>query len=163
MLAINADPIYAGTYFPPNTFLSIRPQINDSLQADRVTLSADASELSGLIRDYIHGSAAAKDLSPEVVGGTGNVRSVSSGDAQVAADIDREADTITLQIKVKDGWHVNACEPLEDFSVPTDLTVGGVPIAAFGCPNSMLKSLALYEGELELLAAIPDTVPAVAV
>lgn len=40
------------------------------------------------------------------LGGMGNVRPVSSGAVRVAADIDRAADTITLQIKVKDGWHV---------------------------------------------------------
>ena len=104
------------------------------------------------------------------LGATGNVRSVASGVVRVAADIDRKAGTITVQIKVKDGWHVNAHEPLEDYFIPTDLTVGDVPIAVRDYPEPLVKALtfndellALYEGELELVGVIPDAVPTTAV
>ncbi len=104
------------------------------------------------------------------LGATGNVRSVASGAVQVAADIDRVAGKVTVRIRVKDGWHVNAHEPLEDYFIPTDLTVGDVPIAVGDYPDPLVKALtfndellALYEGELELVGIIPDTIPAVAV
>jgi len=102
------------------------------------------------------------------LGATGNVRSVASGAVRVAADIDRAARTVTVRIKVKDGWHVNAHKPLEDYFIPTELTIGGVAVGVY--PEPLVKALtfndellALYEGELELAGVIPDSVPATAV
>lgn len=46
-LTSNADPFYAGTYFPPDTFLSVIRQINDAWQSDSAGLSANAAEFSG--------------------------------------------------------------------------------------------------------------------
>ena len=104
------------------------------------------------------------------LGATGKVRSVSSGAVRVAADIDRGAGTITVRIKVKDGWHVNAHEPLEDYFIPTGFTVGDVPISVESYPEPFVKTLtfndellALYEGEFALVGAIPNTLPAVGV
>ena len=71
-LTSNADPFYAGTYYPPDTFLSILRQINDAWREDSVGLSANAAEFSALIRDYMNSSAAAKDLTPEAVRAAAN-------------------------------------------------------------------------------------------
>ena len=106
------------------------------------------------------------------LGATGSVRSLASGAVQVSAEMDRLGQTVSLRIRVKDGWHVNAHQPLEDYFIATELLVNDTPLAAENYPEPLVKSLsfndemlALYEGELTLVGALPevDEQPAVAV
>ncbi|MGE4611979.1 MAG: thioredoxin domain-containing protein [Paracoccaceae bacterium] len=99
------------------------------------------------------------------LGETGAVRSVSSGAVRVAAEVNRDAGTFTVRLLVTDGWHINAHEPLEEYFIPTDLTVADIPISNY--PDPLVKTLnfndellALYEGELVLSGNIPDVTPA---
>lgn len=123
-------------------------------------LSANAAA-SPEVRGYTLISAQALNQ-----GAVGNVRSVASGAVKVVAAIDRDAGTLALRIRVKDGWHVNAHQPLEDYFIPTELLINDIPLSAGEYPDPLVKSLtfnekelALYEGELTLTVDIPEERP----
>lgn len=79
---------------------------------------------------------------------------------------DRTDRKIRMNITIADGWHINAHVPLDDFLIPTALTINDVAMPESGYPKPALKtlrfneiSLALYEGSFSLVSAIPHSVP----
>ena len=166
---IDDSEIPSGNALALNLLVSLGNRMEAPLYTQQALILAAALSANALAAPEVRGYTLIGSQALNL-GGTGNVRSVSSGAVRVAANIDPAAGTITVRIKVKDGWHVNAHEPLEDYFIPTDLAVAGVPIAAGDYPEPLLKALtfndellSLYEGELELVGVIPDAVPAVAV
>ncbi|MCF6305429.1 MAG: DUF255 domain-containing protein [Rhodobacteraceae bacterium] len=91
------------------------------------------------------------------------VRFVANGVVRINADIDRASNTISLNLRIKEGWHINAHVPLEDFFIPTDLLVDGTSIGSAAFPEPLVTTLAfnmdqplaLYEQEINLTADIP--------
>ena len=66
-LTSEAAPFYGGTYFPPDTFLSILAQIEELWRKDRAGIEASAQELSEIVRAYLVRKARARPLTPELV------------------------------------------------------------------------------------------------
>ncbi len=96
-------------------------------------------------------------------GEIGSMRYLANGVVKVTSNLDRDTQLATLNIQIKQGWHVNANVPLEDYLIPTELSIFGQPIAANDYPEPVVKSLgfnnqplALHEGELILSAQLPD-------
>lgn len=91
----------------------------------------------------------------------GRVRYVAHGAVRIALETNRNSGELQLNIRVADGWHINANVPLEEYLIPTELVVDGVVVGAEIYPEPLLKSLAfnskelaLYEGEITLRAPI---------
>lgn len=160
---IDDSEIPSGNALALNLFVGLGNRMEAPLRTQLATvlaaaLSANALEATELRAYTLIGSQALN------LGESGSVRSVASGAVQVAADIDRNSQTIRLRIRVKDGWHVNAHAPLEDYFIPTDLAIADVPITADAYPDPLIKPLAfndkmlsIYEGEFELVGMIPKT------
>lgn len=93
------------------------------------------------------------------LGDVGAVQYLASGAVRVESMVN--GDTLTVSVRVKDGWHINAHTPLEDYFIPTDLTIGETPLAVGDYPEPLVKPLAfnpkplaLYEGEIELTGTV---------
>ncbi len=91
------------------------------------------------------------------LGATGTLRYLSGGAVRISAEQDRKNGRMVLNIQLKDGWHINAHKPLDDFFVPTDVAINGQPAPADIYPEPKVKQLgfnpaplALYEGALQL-------------
>jgi uncharacterized protein YyaL (SSP411 family) len=90
-------------------------------------------------------------------GSTNVVRYGSGGNVRVEF-IDRStADDFEIWITIADGWHVNAHLPLDDYLIPTSLTLDGISNIETTYPRETVKSLtfndaplALYEGVFSL-------------
>jgi len=65
-LTSEAAPFYGGTYYPPDTFLSILTQIENLWQNDRPEIEASAAELSEIVRNYLSRKSRARALTPEL-------------------------------------------------------------------------------------------------
>ncbi len=95
-------------------------------------------------------------------GDTGSLRAVAHGAVQVQAKLDRAAGEAHFTILVAKGWHINAHVPLEDYYIPTALSVNGEALGAEAYPEPVITNLAfngttplaLYEGALHLTAPI---------
>lgn len=95
-------------------------------------------------------------------GEIGPVRYVSEGKVKISAIVNRVNNLATLNIEIVDGWHINANIPLEDYLIPTELSVSGIENASDTYPEPIIKSLgfnseplALYEGNIQLFAQLP--------
>ncbi|MCP4070253.1 MAG: thioredoxin domain-containing protein [Hyphomicrobiales bacterium] len=95
-------------------------------------------------------------------GDVGNVRFLADGAVRVGTTIDRANSRIDFLIEVKEGWHINANVPLEEYFIPTQLFVGGKEVPGEVYPDALVKSLkfndkpmALYEGEISLSGELP--------
>lgn len=159
---IDDSEIPAGNALTLNLLVGLGNRMEAPLYTQQALVLAAALSANALAAPEVRGYTLIGSQAL-TLGATGNVRSVASGAVRVAADIDRVAGTITVRIRVKDGWHVNAHEPLEEYFIPTDLTVADVPITIGDYPEPLVKELtfnddllALYEGELELVGVIPE-------
>ena len=71
--------------------------------------------------------------------------------------------TLTVSLTLADGWHVNAHKPLEEFFIPTMLSLEAIRGAvAVSYPAAQVKKLgfhakevAIYEGRVEIKAKLP--------
>ncbi|MEE9452848.1 MAG: DUF255 domain-containing protein [Paracoccaceae bacterium] len=95
------------------------------------------------------------------LGDTSTVRYLSGGAIRVEVNRDKSKNQLQLQIRLADGWHINAHTPLEEYFVPTELVISGAPLNADKYPKATIKSLgfntkelALYEGTLTLTAPL---------
>jgi len=102
-------------------------------------------------------------------GGAGPRQFMSKGIVDARATLDTASGEIIVSVKVADGWHINSNTPLEDFFIPTQLTVEGANNAKITYPAHKKmklgfhdKELALFEGTVELKAKLAKT-PASAV
>ena len=122
-----------------------------------------AAVLSGLALDAPRKRAFSVNAIQEMAfGSNGDVRFVANGVVRIQADIDRESQTIALILNIKDGWHVNAHIPLEEYLIPTGLTIGGIALDFAAYPEPRITTLAfnenplaLYENEIRLTGNIP--------
>ncbi len=96
-------------------------------------------------------------------GEIGPVRYVANGKVKVIANIDRSNGLVTLNIEIAQGWHINANAPLEDYLIPTQLSVAGTQSDPDSYPDPIIKSLgfnneplALYEQQVQLVAQLPN-------
>jgi uncharacterized protein YyaL (SSP411 family) len=69
---------------------------------------------------------------------------------------------LSVELRIAKGWHINSEKPLEEFFIPTSLSVEGAKNADVEYPDALRrklgfhdKELALYEGTVVLKAALP--------
>lgn len=94
---------------------------------------------------------------------TGNLRHVANGNVKVALSVNHDAQTFRFDVVMKEGWHINSNKPLEEYFIPTALTLPNGPLAAEKFPKPVEKKLkfngtplSLYENHLVLENALPD-------
>ncbi|MDQ7071141.1 MAG: DUF255 domain-containing protein [Rhodobacterales bacterium] len=92
-------------------------------------------------------------------GESGSLRRSTGGVVKVSARLNAARDGVDLRMQVKDGWHINAHVPLEDYFIPTKMVVDGAALRPEAYPEAvevMLgfnpKPLAVYEDGVELSA-----------
>ncbi|MGI9384198.1 MAG: DUF255 domain-containing protein [Methyloligellaceae bacterium] len=97
-------------------------------------------------------------------GETGPNRFLAKGVVRAEAQFDRARRQLTVRLAMADGWHVNSDKPLEEFFIPTELSVEGMDKVEVVYPKPLKrklgfhdKDLALYEGTVELKATLPAT------
>ncbi|MBV1862991.1 MAG: DUF255 domain-containing protein [Rhodobacteraceae bacterium] len=64
-LTPDAEPFYAGTYFPPDTFTQIVNTVTDIWETDRPALIAEAFAIASRLRDYLDQTAVLGSFPPE--------------------------------------------------------------------------------------------------
>ena len=100
-------------------------------------------------------------------GSAGPRQFMSKGVVDARAVLDASSGEVSVTIKLKDGWHINSSTPLEDFFIPTKLSIEGFSDAKITYPDHIIQKLgfqenelALYEGAVELKAKLgkkPDS------
>jgi len=85
-----------------------------------------------------------------------------AGRGHVRARLSREAAGLAIVLDIAPGWHVNASQPLDDFLIPTRVTVDGIPPERIRYPAPVRRrlgfnasELALYEGRVEITVDLP--------
>ena len=70
---------------------------------------------------------------------------------------------LRVTISIKPGWHINAHKPLQNYLIPTKISLLNSELSGVMYPPAQLKKLsfgqqklALYENELSVQAALPD-------
>ncbi len=96
-------------------------------------------------------------------GGAGPRQFLAKGTVDAKGKFDPANRLLTVSLRIAPGWHVNSDKPLEDFFIPTRLTVVGAENAAVTYPAAVRrklgfhdKELALYEGTVLLKARLPE-------
>lgn len=96
-------------------------------------------------------------------GGAGARQFLAKGVVDARASFDETGRKVSIRMKVADGWHINSHTPLDKFFVATDLSIEGGTSAEISYPGHKLQKLgfhdtelALYDGEVELAATLPD-------
>ena len=82
--------------------------------------------------------------------------------ASVAALDDK---SVSVVIDVADGWHVNSDQPLQDYLIPTKLSLNdGKPMTQVDYPQAVTRKLgfqrselSLLEGKVQLTGVLPET------
>ncbi len=94
-------------------------------------------------------------------GGSGPRQYMSRGFVDARATLDPASGVVSVSVKVAKGWHINSNTPLEDFFIPTELSIEGAGDAEITYPAHKLvklgfhdNELALYDGTVELKAKI---------
>jgi hypothetical protein len=97
-------------------------------------------------------------------GGAGPRQFMSKGVVDARAALDISTGEVSVSIKLANGWHINSNTPLEDFFIPTQLSVEGFSDAKITYPKHVIRKLgfqenelALYEGKVELTAKLSKT------
>ncbi|MCF6233323.1 MAG: DUF255 domain-containing protein [Rhodobacteraceae bacterium] len=92
---------------------------------------------------------------------TGAMRVSDGGAARVFARVDRTAGRIELEVALRDGWHINAHEPLEDYLIGMEMAVNDVAVGKGIYPTPEVRRLgfsaqplSLYKGGFVLSAPI---------
>lgn len=87
----------------------------------------------------------------------GKIRHIANGNVRIELKLDREKQEFSLGLHMKDGWHINSNKPLEEYFIPTALSVDGNPFAENDYPVPVEKklqfngtSLSLYEHNMLL-------------
>ncbi len=86
-------------------------------------------------------------------GPSGPLRVSSGGAVHVLALADRAAGVLKLEVRIKDGWHINAHRPLDDYLIGMALEVDGVSLPASAFPASATVSLGFSDAPLALYEA----------
>jgi hypothetical protein len=95
-------------------------------------------------------------------GGAGPRQFMSKGVVDARAEMDASSGVVTVTVRIADGWHINSDEPLEEFFVPTRLSIDGVKEAKISYPKHKKrklgfhdKELALFDGTIAITAKLP--------
>ncbi len=100
-----------------------------------------------------------------ISGETGSHRYAAKG--KVKASIESVEDgAVTLTLDVAEGWHVNSEKPLQDYLIPTKLSLAkGQPLAKVSYPEPVIRKLgfqrsqlSLLEGSVQLTGKLPDSI-----
>ncbi len=83
-------------------------------------------------------------------GAVGPMRVSNGGAVRVFATMDRKAGQLALSVQLREGWHINAHEPLEDYLVGMKLSVGGISVERSVYPEAEIKTLGFSETALSL-------------
>jgi len=75
-----------------------------------------------------------------------------------------EGNKVNVKINIAPGWHINAAEPLQDYLIGTRLSqTNDEPLEGLSYPQAETRvlgfqrsALALYEGEVNLTASLPE-------
>lgn len=94
-------------------------------------------------------------------GQSGPMRVSSGGAVHVMARSDHAEGLARFDIRLGDGWHVNAHTPLEDYLIGLALDVDGAPLPASVYPEPIIRTLgfsasrlALYEQSFQITAPL---------
>lgn len=128
-------------------------EFNDVTQDLAAALAMDATmepmQRAGMLRA----------VSEFKAGQSGSMRRSTGGVVKVFARLNGARDGVEMRLEVKDGWHINAHVPLEDYFIATNLVVDGAALLPSAYPQAVEvvlgfnpKPLAVYEGQLELSA-----------
>ncbi len=128
----------------------------------RINGEALLAAVSGIAVRSPQGNAYSLLAADELLrGGAGPRQFLSKGVIDVRAVYDSATREVSVKVKLADGWHINSNTPLEDFFVPTELSVDGTDDAKIVYPAHETqklgfhdKDLALYEGDVELKAGL---------
>ncbi len=98
-------------------------------------------------------------------GEIGSHRYAAKGKVKVSA-VALDGETVSVSLDVADGWHVNSKQPLQDYLIPTKLSLAkGQPLAKVNYPEAVIRKLgfqrselSLLEGNVQLTANLPDSV-----
>jgi len=121
--------------------------------------------LSGLAaKDNIGGASILAAADRHLRGELGPVQFAGAGRVRVAAIKSDANGRVSFQIQIDDGWHINAQKPLEEYFIPTRLTVsqnGKAISAPITYPDPEVKKLAfnakpmaVMEGKLAISANV---------
>jgi len=84
-------------------------------------------------------------------GGPAGMMRVSNGGAvRVFATLDPEGGKLVLKIDLREGWHINAHEPLEDYLIGMELSVSDTPVQETVYPEAEIKALGFSKTPLSL-------------
>ena len=89
-------------------------------------------------------------IATERNGLTGAMRVSNGGAVRVFAALDAEGKQLLLNIEPREGWHINAHEPLEDYLIGMELAVAQTPVALSAYPKAEIKELGFSETPLSL-------------
>ncbi len=140
-----------------------------AVRAEDPQYSRSATRLAAALSGHILGAPEQRAYSVNAaqimtIGENAAVRYVANGVVRITSDFDRSSRKFTLDLQIKEGWHINAHIPLEDYFIPTDLMINGTSIGVDAFPDPLITSLsfnteplALYENEISLSADIPVT------
>ncbi len=98
-------------------------------------------------------------------GEIGSHRYAAKGKVKVSA-VALDGETVSVSLDVADGWHVNSEQPLQDYLIPTKLSLAkDQPLAKVNYPEAVIRKLgfqrselSLLEGNVQLTANLPDSV-----
>ncbi|MDU8929384.1 DUF255 domain-containing protein [Alisedimentitalea sp. MJ-SS2] len=106
-------------------------------------------------------SAILTALETDRLGPATPLRVSSGGAVNAVARVDRTTAQLLVDIALRDGWHLNAHTPLEDYLIGVSLDVDGTPLTATTYPAPVTRSLgfsaaplALYENDFALTAPL---------
>ncbi len=80
------------------------------------------------------------------------VRHAAAGAVRVEANRSRKAGKLRLRVTVKEGWHFNSNQPLEDYYIPTAFAVDGQALDVSQYPKATVKVLGFCDKPLSLFA-----------
>jgi hypothetical protein len=83
-------------------------------------------------------------------GPVGAMRVSNGGAVRVFATTDPEGGQVVLKVQLREGWHINAHEPLEDYLVGMELAVSDMPVGVEVYPKAEIKELGFSETPLSL-------------
>ena len=83
-------------------------------------------------------------------GPTGAMRVSNGGAVRVFSSADAESGNLLLKVDLREGWHINAHEPLEDYLIGMELAVTDAPVDKAVYPVAEVKELGFSETPLSL-------------
>ncbi len=161
-LPIDDSEVPAGNALALALFDGLAKRTGDPQYARQARLLAAALSGHALAAPHLRGYTLRTALALSH-GETGPIRYLANGVVKVTSSVDRQNNTTSVSFDIAKGWHINASVPLEDYLIPTQMSVSGMALPAENFPAPIIKALgfnaqplALYEGTLQLSAPLPQ-------